>query len=100
MHDARLYSYYSYSTCMYDWFVLGEVFGCVLSLYMGGKEQPLPTDEEVIVCDENTTAEEVHVGYNLIDKSYEKRYLEIGFYVGLYGLYGNSDDSIWPIFSL
>ena len=62
MHDARLYSYYSY--CMYDWFVLGEVFGCVLSLYMSGKDQPLPTDEEVIVCDENTTAEEV--SYNVM----------------------------------
>ena len=44
---------------MYDWFVLGEVFGCVLSLFMGATHQPLPTDEEVIVCDENTTAEEV-----------------------------------------
>jgi hypothetical protein len=44
---------------LYDWFVLGEVFGCVLSLFMGATDQPLPTDEEVIVCDENTTAEEV-----------------------------------------
>ena len=26
---------------------------------MGGEDQPLPTDEEVIICDENTTAEEV-----------------------------------------
>jgi hypothetical protein len=26
---------------------------------MGTGDQPLPTDEEVIVCDENTTAEEV-----------------------------------------
>jgi hypothetical protein len=41
------------------WLVLGEVFGCVLSLFMGATDQPLPTDEEVIVCDENTTAEEV-----------------------------------------
>ena len=40
-------------------FVSGEVFGCVLSLFMGTGDQPLPTDEEVIVCDENTTAEEV-----------------------------------------
>lgn len=39
---------------------LGEVFGCVLSLFMGSKNQPLPADEEVIVCDENTTAEEVN----------------------------------------
>jgi hypothetical protein len=46
--------------------VLGEVFGCVLSLFMGAKDQPLPTDEEVIICDENTTAEEV---INLINKS-------------------------------
>jgi hypothetical protein len=41
------------------WLILGEVFGCVLSLFMGATDQPLPTDEEVIVCDENTTAEEV-----------------------------------------
>ena len=41
------------------YFVLGEVFGCVLSIFMGTEDQPLPTDEEVIVCDENTTAEEV-----------------------------------------
>ena len=27
---------------------------------MGAGDQPLPTDEEVIVCDENTTAEEVN----------------------------------------
>ena len=39
--------------------VLAEVFGCVLSLFMATAHQPLPTDEEVIVCDENTTAEEV-----------------------------------------
>ena len=39
--------------------VLGEVFGCILSLFMGDRDQPLPTDEEVIVCDENTTLEEV-----------------------------------------
>jgi hypothetical protein len=35
------------------------VFGCVLSLFMGDGDKPLPTDEEVIVCDENTTVEEV-----------------------------------------
>jgi hypothetical protein len=54
-----------YSSCVFC-LVLGEVFGCVLSLFMGAKDQPLPTDEEVIVCDENTTAEEV---INLINKS-------------------------------
>ena len=40
--------------------ILGEVFGCILSLFMGDGDQLLPTDEEVIVCDENTTAEEVN----------------------------------------
>ena len=40
-------------------FALDDVFGCILSLFMGAANQPLPTDEEVIVCDENTTAEEV-----------------------------------------
>ena len=35
------------------------MFGCLLSLFMGNENQPLPTDEEVIVCNENTTAEEV-----------------------------------------
>ena len=39
--------------------ILGELFGCILSLFMGAGDQPLPTDKEVIVCDENTTAEEV-----------------------------------------
>ena len=44
---------------LYDYFVLAEVFGCVLSLFVGAEDQPLPTDEEVITCDETTTAEEV-----------------------------------------
>ena len=38
----------------------GEVFGCILSLFMGVNDQRLPTDEEVIVCDENTASEEVN----------------------------------------
>ncbi|XP_028416584.1 E3 ubiquitin-protein ligase rnf213-alpha-like [Dendronephthya gigantea] len=39
-----------------------EVFGCLLSLFMGNEaRQPLPTDEEVIVCNENTTAEEIEL---------------------------------------
>ena len=43
-----------------SFYCLDEVLGCVLSLYMGSEhDQPLPTDEEVIICDENTTAEEV-----------------------------------------
>jgi hypothetical protein len=50
---------YFFLQLLCDWFVLGEVFGCVLSLFMRVADQPLPTDEEVIVCDESTTAEEV-----------------------------------------
>ena len=38
-------------------FVTGEIFACILSLFMG--VECLPTDEEVIVCDDKTTAEEV-----------------------------------------
>ncbi|CAB4020605.1 Hypothetical predicted protein, partial [Paramuricea clavata] len=49
----------------------GEVFGCVLSLFMGATDQPLPTDEEVIVCDENTTAEEIELLWRraIVDES-------------------------------
>ncbi|XP_046861659.1 E3 ubiquitin-protein ligase RNF213-like [Xenia sp. Carnegie-2017] len=39
----------------------GEVFGCVLSLFMGFENETLPSDEEVVVCDENTTLEEVEL---------------------------------------
>ncbi|XP_046860852.1 E3 ubiquitin-protein ligase rnf213-alpha-like [Xenia sp. Carnegie-2017] len=39
----------------------GEVFGCVLSLFMGSENQALPSDEEVVVCDENTTSEEIEL---------------------------------------
>ena len=48
------------SYCGISNLLIGEVFGCILSLFMGVSDQRLPTDEEVIVCDENTTAEEVN----------------------------------------
>ena len=39
---------------------LDDVFASILTLFMGnGGDQTLPTDQEVIVCDEKTTAEEV-----------------------------------------
>ena len=40
-------------------FVTGEIFACILSLFMGA--ECLPTDEEVIVCDDKMTTEEVIV---------------------------------------
>lgn len=42
----------------------GEVFGCVLSLFMGCENQALPREEEVVVCNENTTSEEVRSHYS------------------------------------
>ena len=44
----------------YTFFPAGDVFAAVLSLFMGDGDQPLPTDAEVIICDEKTTAEEVN----------------------------------------
>jgi hypothetical protein len=39
--------------------VLDQVFKTVLSLYMQDKHLPMPTYEEVLICNESTTAEEV-----------------------------------------
>ncbi|XP_046861644.1 E3 ubiquitin-protein ligase rnf213-alpha-like [Xenia sp. Carnegie-2017] len=39
----------------------GEVFGCVLSLFMGCENVTLPSDEEVVVCDQSTTSEEIEL---------------------------------------
>ncbi|XP_046860850.1 E3 ubiquitin-protein ligase rnf213-alpha-like [Xenia sp. Carnegie-2017] len=39
----------------------GEVFGCVLSLFMGCENEMLPSVEEVVVCDQSTTSEEVEL---------------------------------------
>lgn len=37
----------------------GDVLATVLALYMHDKEQPLPRQEEVLICTHETTAEEV-----------------------------------------
>ncbi|XP_056152727.1 E3 ubiquitin-protein ligase rnf213-beta [Lampris incognitus] len=38
-----------------------EVFSTTLSLYMESPEQPLPSDDEVLVCKEETTEEQVEI---------------------------------------
>ena len=38
---------------------LDKVLKTVLSLYMESKDLPMPTYEEVLICNENTTEEEV-----------------------------------------
>ena len=40
-------------------FVTGDVLGTVLSLYMHDGSRNLPTSEEVLICQTDTTAEEV-----------------------------------------
>ena len=37
----------------------GDVLATVLALYMHDKQQPLPRQEEVLICTPETTAEEV-----------------------------------------
>ena len=39
--------------------LIDNVLKTVLSLYMENKDLPLPTYEEVLICNESTTAEEV-----------------------------------------
>ena len=39
--------------------VLGDVLATVLALYMHDKDQPLPNQEEVLICTPETTTEEV-----------------------------------------
>ena len=39
--------------------VLGDVLATVLALYMHDKNQPLPSQEEVVICMPETTTEEV-----------------------------------------
>lgn len=38
----------------------GDVLRTVLALYIVDYDHPLPTHEEVLVCNPKTTAEEVH----------------------------------------
>ena len=37
------------------------VLTCAMMLYAEDKEMPLPTQEEVLICTSQTTAEEVHI---------------------------------------
>ena len=39
--------------------VSGDVLATVLALYMHDKDQPLPSQEEVLICTPETTIEEV-----------------------------------------
>ena len=39
--------------------VIGDILRTVLALYMDDENLPLPTLEEVLICDSTTTAEEV-----------------------------------------
>ena len=52
MHEALYYDY-----------VVGDIFKTVISIYAQGdnyKLLPLPSLEEVLICDHNTTVEEVN----------------------------------------
>ena len=40
---------------------LGDVLRTVLTLYMENEDLPLPTLEEVLICNQDTTTEEVRV---------------------------------------
>ena len=40
-------------------FILGDVINTVLSIYMMGEGQPLPQSDEVLVCNTDTTLDEV-----------------------------------------
>jgi len=40
---------------------IGDVFKAVISLYVRDKTSPLPSLEEVLICNHNTTVEEVHM---------------------------------------
>lgn len=40
-------------------FALGDVLKTVLTLYMEDEDLPLPTLEEVLICNSSTTAEDV-----------------------------------------
>ena len=40
---------------------LGDVLRTVLTVYMENEDLPLPTLEEVLVCNQDTTTEEVNI---------------------------------------
>ena len=41
-------------------FYIVTVLQTVLAVYAKNMDMPLPTQEEILICDENTTAEEVY----------------------------------------
>ena len=45
---------------IYD-LTLGDIYASILTLFVGDRDQRLPTDEEVVVCNKKTTAEEVYI---------------------------------------
>ena len=45
-----------------------DVLGTLLSLYMHGSSQSLPTTEEVLICSSDTTAEEVGCRLKILQK--------------------------------
>ena len=47
--------------CLHNHYDVGNVLKAVLTLYMEDKSLSLPTLEEVLICNSNTTAEEVSV---------------------------------------
>lgn len=57
-----------YETLFYD-YVAGDIFKTVISIYAQGdnyKLLPLPSLEEVLICDHNTTVEEVCILFSML----------------------------------
>ena len=48
---------------MYPLSCLDDVLRTVLTLYMENEDLPLPTLDEVLICNQATTAEEVNIIY-------------------------------------
>ena len=60
-----MWAYFILEALYYD-YVVGDIFKTVISIYAQGdnyKLLPLPSLEEVLICDQNTTVEEVNWFY-------------------------------------
>ena len=57
---------------MYPYFFVVDVLRTVLTLYVENEDLPLPTLEEVLICNQDTTAEEVNK--LIMDTIYKMRY--------------------------
>ena len=57
--------------------LLGDILRTVLALYMDDEDLPLPTLEEVLICNSTTTAEEVF--YDVDDTIDADFYAHLGF---------------------